>query len=239
MAEHIQYNKLSVIELRNILKRLGLTSSGNKASIVKRLKDHEETLNTVFDELESQYSSSATRQGKILRLISLLIDRYYKDGEGFSLSLNEYPELYNDLNTEDREWFNDSSPLVEGEVEPENSIRILLFMADTIKRVKELERQAPKKERKTSPHREERKVSPRKEKSTAPKNLFTIIVESLDPREIEIIFFSPFERIPKILQSRALEEDLRNLPNRDDFSFFSFKDNIPRKITLKKIVLHS
>lgn len=107
MAGYIDYDRLPVTELREIAVKLGLSSSGIKTTLIKRIKKHEEEITTIFEEKVAKELQSSTRQSKILHLTSSLIYRYYSNGDIFSKSLENTPELYEELNAADKKWFND------------------------------------------------------------------------------------------------------------------------------------
>lgn len=249
MADYIEYNKLPVTKLRDIAKKLNLGTSGTKPTLIKRLKGHEATLDRVFNQLYEKYvpqvGKARTREGTILRLVSQLIYGYYNNGDGFYETLDEYGDFYSDLNIEDKKWFSEISPSIQGEDEPENTIRILNFMRDTIRRVEELEEETRMHKQDNSEIiskektriQEDSRILDKEERESS-EQLYTIIVELLDPREIEEVLLSTFERVPSLLIPRVSEDILRNLPIYGEFSFIDIKDGIPRKITLKKVILH-
>jgi hypothetical protein len=214
MADYIKYDELKVTELKELLRESGLSTKGKKQQQIETLKayykDYEKTFNELFDKYVPSQGAAATRQGKLLRAVARLINRYYNDGDSFSTTKDDYPEPFRGLQYEDKDLISEyyvGDYTDDPEVSKSNNLTIAKFTVEVVKRVQEIENEEKKvikakedatesyqpiiphvplsKRNSSSQLAVPPKGEPKDKRVMEPKTIYIVIMEKLDPRFID------------------------------------------------------
>lgn len=204
MTEPASYQALTVPTLKDAVRYFGLSTTGNKDALVKRLGDRGASDDKIFDSLFSQWVPREgiipTRQGKLLRAVDTLIYQYDNSGISFIDTITDNPTPFRDAKEDTAVWQPYLGVGTRSNMTPvqlaEDRLQIAELVADTIARVEKITGKEATAPRQPAPTRAIAipPTAPVLAPSRTPAPGFRVyvgIVEQLDPRQIIQVVIDP------------------------------------------------